>query len=29
MFLKSDINWRQLFEAPAAGVDGAAADRPV
>lgn len=29
MFLKSDINWKQLFEASAAEVGWAAADRPV
>lgn len=29
MFLESDINWKQLFEASAAGVDSAAADGPV
>lgn len=29
MFLKSDINWVQLFEASAALDDSAAADQPV
>lgn len=29
MFLQGDINWKQLFEASAAGVDIADADRPV
>lgn len=29
MFLEGDINWKQLFKASAAGVDSAAADRPV
>lgn len=27
MFLEGDVNWKQLFEVSAAGVDGAAAER--
>lgn len=29
MFLQVDSNWKQLFEASAAGVGSSAADRPV
>lgn len=29
MFREADINWKQLFEASAAGADSAAAYRPV